>query len=84
MIKKILIVLTIFLVIGLIGTIESRYTRDGRVIEITNQEVTVEDKIGCLWTFYGEGYEIDQEITMVMSDNNTSNIMDDKIVRVKP
>ena len=69
--------------IGTIGMLESTYTREVTVVSVKDQEITVEDTQGYLWTFIGEGYEIDQEITVVMNDKHTSIITDDEILRVK-
>lgn len=85
--KKIIITTLIIVLsvcfIGTIGMLESTYTRDVIIVSIKDQEITVEDTQGYLWTFIGEGYEIDQEITVVMNDQHTGTIIDDEIVRVR-
>ena len=83
MIKRIIIVLTIIMMLGVLGHYEHQYTRDVVVVEIQGQEVTVEDKQGHFWCFNGTDYTIDQEITVVMYDNHTSTIYDDIIKGVK-
>ena len=76
-----IVVLTIAV---LINYIEHHYTREVKVVDVNCQEVTVEDKQGNLWAFFGDGYTEGQEITVVMYDNTTdSRITDDEIVRVK-
>ena len=83
MIKRILIVLAVVIVIGIVGMIETTYTRDVVVTKVDCIEVTVQDKQGHHWSFYGDDYTVGQEITVVMNDNHTSIITDDRIVDVK-
>ena len=45
--------------------------------------IIVEDKQGHCWSFIGDDYTVGQEITVVMNDNHTSIITDDRIVDVK-
>ena len=83
MIKRIMIVLTAIMMLGVLGHYEHQYTRDVVVVDIQGQEVTVEDKQGNLWCFNGTDYTVDQKITVVMCDNYTSTIYDDIIKGVK-
>ena len=84
MIKKIVLVVVVaIVVIGLMGMIESTYTRDVVVTKVDCIEVTVQDKQGHHWSFYGDDYTVGQEITVVMNDQHTSSIYDDTIVDVK-
>ena len=83
MIKRILIVVTIIIVVGLFGMIDNTYTREVTVTEIQDQEVTVVDVSGNEFCFYGTDYTVDQEITVVMTTNNTDSITDDKIIDVR-
>lgn len=83
MIKRIVIVLAVIMVIGLMGMIETTYTRDAVVTDVNCIEITVEDGQGHRWSFIGDEYKVGQEITLVMNDNHTSVITDDRIVDVK-
>ena len=83
MIKRILIVITVIIVISLFVMIENTYTRDVVVTEVQDQEVTVVDVSGNEFSFYGTDYTVDQEITVVMTTNNTDSITDDKIIDVR-
>ena len=78
----VIIVGTILCVLGKLNTTEAHYSREVKVVEVQDQEVTVEDRQGHCWSFFGDGYTVDQEITVVMYDNHTSIITDDEIVRV--
>ena len=80
--KKFIILITIIIAIGFLNGIEHKYTRTVTVVDVQGQQVTVEDN-NNYWSFNGEGYEIDQEIKVVMYDNHTSNITDDQIIKVK-
>lgn len=83
MIKKITMVLTVIIIIGLMGTIETTYTRKAIVVNVDNLEVTAEDKQGNLWVFIADGYSINDGVTLIMNDNHTTKITDDKIIKVK-
>lgn len=80
---RVLVVLSLFLVIGVSNTLESTYTREGVVVSVDHNTVTVQDAKGYQWDFEGTGYTLNQEVTMVMSDNHTSTIFDDTVLRVK-
>lgn len=63
--------------------IEQHYTRTVEVVKVEGQEITVEDDYNHQWKFFGEGFEEEQEIKVLMNTNTTdSNILDDEIVRV--
>ena len=75
--------LALFGAVALCQSYEAHYTREVTVVSVQDNQVTVEDRQGRLWSFDGEGYEVDQEITVVMYDNHTSKITDDKIIKIK-
>ena len=83
MIKKIIMVLTVIVIIGLMGTIESTYIRNAVVVNVDNLEVTAEDKQGNLWVFVADDYSINDDVRLIMNDNHTTKITDDKIIKVK-
>ena len=83
MIKKIIMVLTVIIIIGLMGTIETTYTRDAKVVNVDNLEVTAEDKQGNLWVFIADDCSVNDDVTLIMNDNHTTKITDDKIIKVK-
>ena len=83
MIKKITMILIVIVIIGLMGTIETTYTRNAIVVNVDNFEVTAEDKQGNLWVFIADGYSINDDVTLIMNDNHTTKITDDKIIKVK-
>ena len=82
MVKKILIVLSIILVLGLMWGCESTYTRTATVTNSNNGIVTTEDSCGYIWQYKGAA-TVGDTITLVMYDNHTGNINDDIIKAVK-
>jgi len=76
---------TIFVAVwALLSAVESRYTREAIVTEIKEDRVIVEDTCGYIWSFVGEGYQEGEKVTLVMNNNlTTSNIKDDKIIKIK-
>lgn len=81
-IKKILIVLSIMLVLGLIWGAESTYTRQVTVTNSRNNIVTCKDKSGHIWEYKGSA-TVGDSITLIMYDNHTSKITDDIVKGVK-
>ncbi len=71
------------LVLGCCSMIDTRYTRDAVVVDYRADAVVVQCDTGHEWGFIGEGYEIGEEVTLVMNNNHTMNVEDDKIIRVK-
>ena len=54
------------------------------VTQINNDTVTVEDSNGNLWSFNGaEDWEVGDGCALIMDDNSTSEIIDDKIISAK-
>ena len=82
MFKKILIVLSIMLVLGLMWSYESTYTRQAIITNSENGIVTVQDNCGYIWEYNGSA-TVGDSITLVMYDNHTSNIDDDIIKGVR-
>lgn len=73
-----------FVLLGRVGYWESHYNRDGKVVEVNGEVITVEDNCGNLWDFYGDGYKVNDEVRMLMDSHHTDNIItDDTIERVE-
>lgn len=82
MIKKILVVLAIFIVLGLIWGCESTYTRTATITNSNNGIVTAKDNCGYVWQYKGTA-SVGDSVTLVMYDNHTSKVTDDIIKGVK-
>ena len=82
MAKKILIVLSIILVLGLMWGMESTYTRTATITNSNNGIVTAEDNCGYIWEYKGSA-TVGDSVTLVMHDNHTSKITDDIVKEVR-
>lgn len=70
--------------IGFIGYTEHRYTKENCVVVmVEGDEITVEDKLGYGWTFYGEGFQKGDKVNLTMFDSCTGTNTDDVIERVE-
>lgn len=80
------IIIAVVIIAGLLGLnyYEHHYNKEANVIAIKeDNEVIIKDKQGFVWSFYGDGYEVGQEVKAIFFDNTTTSITDDEIVRVK-
>jgi hypothetical protein len=66
--------------VGLLGGMEATYTRDGQVVSVKDNIVTVEDKSGFLWELETDELKEGQEVVLKMNDNNTDGIITDDII----
>ena len=82
MIKKILIVLTVFTVLGFLWGAESTYTRQATITNSESGIVTAKDNCGYIWQYKGSA-TVGDTVELVMYDNHTSKITDDIIKGVK-
>ena len=82
MIKKILIVLSIILVLGLMWGYESTYTRTATITKSESGIVTAKDLSGNLWQYKGSA-TIGDTVELMMYDNHTNKITDDIVKGIK-
>lgn len=59
------------------------YTRsaEGTIIEVTGEVVAVETADGHVWEFEGEGFEVDQTVTVVFSNNGSPDCVKDDMIK---
>ena len=77
-------VITVFLAYLLFASvISSRYSKEAIVTDVKEEIVTIEDKQGNLWEFYGKGFKEKDRIKVTFNNHNTETIFDDEIIRVK-
>lgn len=82
--KKILKVIAVIAILASVCYVSAYYTRPNcKVIEVSGEVITVEDRGGNIWEFYGEGYCVGDKVNLKMYTNCTEEIADDKIVSVK-
>lgn len=77
---NLLVVVCVIGFIGLLGGMEATYTREGQVISVKGNIVTVEDKSGFLWDLKTDELKEGQEVVLKMNDNNTDSIITDDVV----
>lgn len=69
--------------LGVCSIIDTQYKKDAVVVHTRANTVVVQDEHGNEWGFIGTGYETGEKVVLVMDNNHTSTIRDDKIVKVK-
>lgn len=69
--------------LALAGLASTRYTRRGTVYAIDGSEVIVEDTCGYLWVCEADGFEVGQEVKLLMTNNSTDTIKDDEVLNIK-
>ena len=80
--KKLLVVLSIMLALGLLWNMESTYTRKAVVIDSTNDVVVCEDKSGNRGEYEGQAV-VGEKVELIINDNHTSTINDDIVKGIK-
>lgn len=66
------------------GSIETTYTREGKIVEVHNTIVIIEDTTGNEWEYEAADFSIGDNVKMKMFNNYTDNtILDDVITSVK-
>ena len=66
------------------GYIDTHYTREATVVDVVSDEIVVVDEFGDEWSFIGDGYKVNDNITLVIHNNTTMNtIADDKIIGIR-
>lgn len=76
-------VIMFFVVIGLVGNIETHYTREAKVVSVSNGVATFECSCGYLWDWElenGESFRKGDDVTLVMHTNYTDNTITDDVI----
>lgn len=83
-IRIIIIAMVILMLCGWCSHYEHHYIRQAIVTDVECIVITVEDNSGHCWSFYGDDYKVDDEVTLYMYDSMTpNNIYDDVIKEVR-
>ena len=68
----------------------AKYTKTGYINHVCGDKISVIDEDGKEWEFYGEewkyrgdGFEQGQRVTVILHNNGTNHIEDDRIVGVE-
>lgn len=79
-----IVLVLFFLLVGRVGYWETHYNRDAQVISVSGDLVTVRDKAGFTWEFYGDDFHKGENVRLLMFTNGTDSIVrDDEIIDVK-
>ena len=83
--RAIAIVIVFATLIAMVGYVECHYTQDATITALEeNDEVVFVDARGEEWSFFGEGYEVGQEVRVTFYTNHTDGyIYDDVVYMVK-
>ena len=83
--KAIAIVTVFATLITMVGYVECHYTQDATITALEeDDEVVFIDARGEEWSFFGDGYEVGQEVKVTFYTNHTGrNIYDDVVSIVK-
>ena len=79
----VIIAVVFIAVAGIVGRIESHYSRTGTVTEIENEMIVVEDTTGNLWAVEAADFAIGDTVSMEMFTRGTSEIEDDIVEKVR-
>lgn len=83
-VEGVLIIALLILPAGILGTLEARYTNTGTIVETKGEIITVEDTLGNLWDFCGDGFKVGEKVNVTFDSKHTDNtIKDDEIIKVK-
>ena len=71
------------LIVGRVGYWDLHYEMDCKVVEITDNVITLEDNTGNLWEVEDINLELGETYTVVFFNNNTCTRIDDEIKEIK-
>lgn len=78
------IIITFVLMCGIANAkADNTYTLNATVTDVDSGVVTCVDTDGNVWSFYGDGYNVDEMIILVMDTNHTTTIYDDMIIDIQ-
>lgn len=83
-ILKTIAIVTVFVtLIAMVGYVECHYTQDATITALEeDDEVVFVDARGEEWSFFGEGYEVGQEIKVTFYTNHTDRYIYDDVVYI--
>lgn len=74
----------LILSMGICGYSETHYTREGVIVSVDAEEVTVKDTTDNVWSFEGDDFSEGEKVSLKMYTNHTDNLIyDDEIIDVK-
>ena len=83
-VKNIILIMIIVVMFCWGSWYETHYTKEATVIDVTDNTITVVDKYDHTWSFKGDGFNVNDEVKLMMNTMHTdSNIFDDEIEDAK-
>lgn len=83
-ISSMLLAIGLFVAMPMVcGMLDSQYAKLGTVVDTNGSKVYVQDVGGNIWTFYGDNFNHNDRIKMVMDNNHTAIINDDRVIKAK-
>ena len=83
-VKNITLIMIVIVMFCWCSWYETHYTREAIVIDVTDNIITVIDTCNYTWSFYGDGFNVNDEVKLTMDTMNTNfNVFDDVVKDVK-
>ena len=81
---KAIAIITVFaILITMVSYVECHYTQDATITALEeDDEIVFIDARGEEWSFFGEGYEVGQEVKVTFYTNNTDGYIYDDIIYI--
>ena len=81
---KVIAIVTVFAtLITMVSYVECHYTQDATITALEeDDEVVFVDARGEEWSFFGEGYEVGQEVKVTFYTNHTDRYIYDDVVYI--
>ena len=81
--RAIAIVIVFAILITMVSYVECHYTQDATITALEeDDEVVFVDARGEEWSFFGEGYEVGQEVKVIFYTNHTDGYIYDDVVYI--
>ena len=81
--RAIAIVTVFATLVAMVSYVECHYTQDATITALEeDDEVVFVDARGEEWSFFGEGYEVGQEVKVTFYTNNTDGYIYDDVVYI--
>ena len=78
-----MIIFIFFIAPVMVGTMETTYTMNAEIVGVSGDFVLLEDSMGEVWKFYGEGFHIGDNVKVKFFTNCTDNTRyDDEVEKV--
>ena len=81
---RVIAIVTVFaMLVAIVGYVECHYTQDATITALEeDDEVVFIDARGEEWSFFGEGYEVGQEVRVTFYTNHTDRYIYDDVVYI--